>query len=173
MQQLRFENHKIGPSNNNVAASEAVQSNPALAALSEQSKFAVPQTAVPENFWEPLKGFSVAVINGLEEDKFQEELDKMIALITPAAKLVSCHLVGTINGWKPEDRPDNLKFTSEDGKIWTLEYTFDKAEQVKVVQLKSDGNTKWSGAENTEITEAGTYVLTYDLDADKLTAVKK
>lgn len=173
MQEMRFKNHKIGPSNNNVAASDDVKANAALAALAEQNKYAVAQTAVPENFWDPVKNFGIAVIDGLTEAEYQTELNKMIALITPAAKVVSCHLVGTINGWKPEDRPDNLKFTTEDGKIWTLEYTFDKAEQVKVVQLKSDGNTKWSGADNTEITEAGTYVLTYDIDADKLTAVKK
>lgn len=182
MQELRFKNHKIGPSNNNVAASDAVKENAALAALAEQNKYAVAQTAVPENFWEPVKGFGVAVIDGLAESEYQAELDKMIALIVPKlpeppadpnAKVVSCHLVGTMNAWKPTDRPDNLKFTTEDGKIWTLEYTFDKAEEVKVVQLKSDGNTNWSGAKNLPIAEAGTYVLTYDLDADTLTAVKK
>ncbi len=176
MQQLRFENHKIGPSNNNVAASEAVKENAALAALSEQSKFAIPQTAVPENFWEPLKGFSVAVINGLEEDKFQEELDKMIALITPAAKLEACYLVGTINGWNIDKFEDARKFTSEDGKIWTIEYTFETVDDktaVKAIQLKSDGKVTWSKAENFTIKEAGTYVFTYDLDADTLTAVKK
>ncbi len=122
-----------------------------------------------------MKGFSVAVINGLEEDKFQEELDKMIALITPAAKLEACYLVGTINGWNIDKFEDARKFTSEDGKIWTLEYTFETVDKtaVKAIQLKSDGKVTWSKADDLPITEAGTYVLTYDLDADKLTAVKK
>ena len=44
---------------------------------------------------------------------------------------------------------------------------------VKAIQLKSDGKVTWSKADDLPITEAGTYVLTYDLDADKLTAVKK
>ena len=174
MQVLRFENHKIGPSNTNAAASDAVKSNPALAALSEQNAFAVAQTAVPENFWEPVKGFGLAVMDGLADDAaIKEELAKMSALIVPAAVLSGVQLVGTINGWDPADRDTSRAFTKgADGK-WTLEYTFDDAAEVKVVQVKSDGNQKWSDDANYAITEAGTYTFTYDVDTDKLTAVKK
>lgn len=57
-QQLRFEMREIGPSNSNVAASEEVQANIALAALAEQSQYGVSQKYVLGNFWTPSEAFA-------------------------------------------------------------------------------------------------------------------
>ena len=62
-QQLRFEMREIGPSNSNVAASEEVQANIALAALAEQSQYGVSQKYVLGNFWTPSEAFGLAMEN--------------------------------------------------------------------------------------------------------------
>ena len=85
MQQLRFTNHKIGPSNKVVAESDAVKANAALAALANQNKYAVAQQAVPANFWDPVKAYGIAIIDGLAESEYQAKLDAMTALVKGTA----------------------------------------------------------------------------------------
>lgn len=188
MQQLRFENHKIGPSNTKVAASEAVQANKALAALSAQNAFAVAQTAVPANFWDPVKAFGLAIMDGLAETEYQAKLDTMVGQIVP--KIVfddasaEVYLIGNaVNNWGP-DASKLVKFTkSDDGKTWTLEHTFtalpknekdeDVSIAVKAIKFDKNGTEKWSDADNTILEEVGTYTFTYNMETDTLTAVKK
>ena len=79
-QQLRFEMREIGPSNNNVAASEEVQANIALAALAEQSQYGVSQKYVLGNFWTPSEAFGLAMENQSTDD-MQSLLDSMVAQI--------------------------------------------------------------------------------------------
>lgn len=64
MQQKRFEDMQIGPSNTNVAASAAVQANIALAALAEQAEYATAQVAVPGGFWTAVEAFGQEVVAG-------------------------------------------------------------------------------------------------------------
>lgn len=80
-QQLRFEMREIGPSNSNVAASEEVQANIALAALAEQSQYGVSQKYVLGNFWTPSEAFGLAMENQSTDD-MQSLLDSMVAQIT-------------------------------------------------------------------------------------------
>lgn len=78
MQEVRFEKHGVGPTNTTVAATEAVKTNPALAAINAQNVYAVEQTAVPSNFWNPLKAYGGYIIDGLiQESEYQDYLDKM------------------------------------------------------------------------------------------------
>ena len=79
-QQLRFEMREIGPSNSNVAASEEVQANIALAALAAQSQSGVSQKYVPGNFWTPSEAFGLAMENQSTDD-MQSLLDSMVAQI--------------------------------------------------------------------------------------------
>ena len=79
-QQLRFEMREIGPSNSNVAASEEVQANIALAALAEQSQYGVSQKYVLGNFWTPSEAFGLAMENQSTDD-MQSLLDSMVAQI--------------------------------------------------------------------------------------------
>ena len=79
-QQLRFEMREIGPSNSNVAASEEVQANIALAALAEQSQYGVSQKYVLGNFWTPSEAFGLAMENQSTDDR-PTLLDPMVAQI--------------------------------------------------------------------------------------------
>ena len=62
-QQQRFDERQIGPSNNVVLESDAVQSNVALAALAAQNEFGVVQFA-GQNYWDPAATFGEIVAKG-------------------------------------------------------------------------------------------------------------
>ncbi len=76
-QKLRFIMRRQGPSNINAAASEEVQSSPAIAALLEQSGFSCLQR-IGGNFWEPVTTFTEDMLSGSQPEK----LDKMAEGIT-------------------------------------------------------------------------------------------
>jgi len=80
MQLLNFEMNGIGPSNANVAASDAVQAHPALAALAAQSFYAFPQRDVQGSYWGPVEAFGTSVVNRETAD-LQAMLDEMVAQI--------------------------------------------------------------------------------------------
>lgn len=82
MQKIRFEKHGVGPTNKVVAELDEVKTNPALAAITEQNKYAVEQTSVPSNFWNPLKAYGGYIIDGLvNASTYQEFLDTMVTQI--------------------------------------------------------------------------------------------
>ena len=62
-QQQRFDERQIGPSNNAVLESDAVQSNVALAALAAQNEYGVVQFA-GQNYWDPAATFGEIVAKG-------------------------------------------------------------------------------------------------------------
>jgi len=64
VQLARFEAVGWGPSNLNAQADEAVQSNPALAALAEQMEFMVPQGNYPNDYWSAAEAFGQSITNG-------------------------------------------------------------------------------------------------------------
>lgn len=84
-QTLRFETREIGPSNINAAASEAVQSNIAIAALAEQSAYGVVQV-VSGNYWDPTATFGQMIAEGTlsadDTEGIQTALDTMVAGVT-------------------------------------------------------------------------------------------
>ncbi len=86
-QQIRFDTREIGPSNVNVAASDAVAANTAIAALSEQSAYGVVQV-VGGKYWDPTATFGQMIAQGdLKADDaagIQTALDTMVAGVTAA-----------------------------------------------------------------------------------------
>lgn len=81
-QKLRFKLRGQGPSNTNAAASEEVQSSPAIAALLEQSEYSCLQR-IGGNFWEPVSTFTADILSGNPSGKsLQEQLDTMVEGIT-------------------------------------------------------------------------------------------
>ncbi|MBP3398636.1 MAG: extracellular solute-binding protein [Erysipelotrichaceae bacterium] len=80
----RFETRALGPSNVNAAASEAVKSNVALAALSLQSQFAVSQNDVLGAYWTPSEAFGTTMEAKDYSTDLQTLLDTMVAQITAA-----------------------------------------------------------------------------------------
>ncbi len=78
----RFEMRAMGPSNINVAASEAVQANEALAALALQAQYAVSQKDVLGNYWSPAEAFGTTMEAKDYAKDVKTLLDEMVAQIT-------------------------------------------------------------------------------------------
>lgn len=81
-QKLRFTLRGQGPSNTSAAASEEVQSAPAIAALLEQSEYSCLQR-IGGNYWEPVSTFTADILSGNPSGKgLQDRLDTMVEGIT-------------------------------------------------------------------------------------------
>lgn len=77
MQKTRFEKHLIGPTDTAVASLDAVKNDATFAALNAQSVYAVEQTSVPSNFWEPLKNYGLYIIDNLVKENADESKGEM------------------------------------------------------------------------------------------------
>ncbi|MGN0779557.1 MAG: extracellular solute-binding protein [Aristaeellaceae bacterium] len=81
-QTLRFEMRSQGPSNINAAASEAVQANPAIAALAAQSAYADVQR-VGQAYWDAAAALGKIIVNGNPDNiPLQTLVDNCVAGIT-------------------------------------------------------------------------------------------
>lgn len=83
-QELRFLLRGQGPSNIKAAASDEVQSAPAIAALLEQSEYSCLQR-IGGNFWDPVTAFTANILAGNPSgDSLQKQLDTMVeGIIAP------------------------------------------------------------------------------------------
>ena len=86
MQVARFENLGWGPSNLNAQALDAVQTNPALAALAEQLAFTTAQGQYPNAYWSLTEAFGTDVNSGKYDAATDEEL--LAALTDLATALI-------------------------------------------------------------------------------------
>ena len=87
----RFETRGFGPSNKNVAASQAVASNPVISAVMAQAQFSRAQKSVPGNYWTPMGALITPFIerkeNGTLLDYTDAELQELLdALVAQIAK---------------------------------------------------------------------------------------
>ena len=80
-QVVRFEKRALGPANVNAANSDAVKANVALAALAQQSAYAVSQKDVLGSYWTPAEAFGVAMEGKDYSKSVQEQLNDMVAQI--------------------------------------------------------------------------------------------
>ena len=81
----RFEARGYGPSNVKAAASDAVKANIALAALSEQSQYAVSQNDVLGQYWAPAEALGTTLEAKDYSTPMQSLLDTMVTQITTPA----------------------------------------------------------------------------------------
>ena len=88
-QAIRFAEREIGPSNINVAGSDAVSSNIAIAALAEQSAYGVVQV-VGGKYWDPTATFGEKIAQGQlkadDEAGIQAALDEVVAGVSVPAE---------------------------------------------------------------------------------------
>lgn len=85
-QLTRFELRGAGPANVNAAASDAVQSNPAIAALSLQSKYAVLDGCEGTNYWDPAEAFGAIIAAGNPDGTdLQTLLDNLVEGVSQAS----------------------------------------------------------------------------------------
>lgn len=79
----RFALREAGPANVKAAASEAVQANPAIAALALQSQFAILDGCESGNYWAPTETFGAILAGGnADGTDLQTLLDNMVDGIT-------------------------------------------------------------------------------------------
>ncbi len=76
----RFEERKMGPSNINASKNEKINENAALAALALQNQFATSQKDILGGFWDPMKAFGTALLDGSDKS-IKEQLTAMVAQI--------------------------------------------------------------------------------------------
>lgn len=84
-QQRFFDERQSGPTNNNVAASDAVAENIAIAALAKQSEYSQAQH-VGNNYWDPTATFGELIAQGTlsadDDAAIQEALDNLVQGVT-------------------------------------------------------------------------------------------
>ena len=123
-QMERFEAVAWGPSNLNAQASDAVQANPALAALIEQNAYSVPQGQIHGSWWDIAKVIGDDVKAATDEAGLQAALDNYYDKIAALFKLDAGALlfVGAWNGWNNADEADTFYFTKDgDNYVLTLD----------------------------------------------------
>jgi arabinogalactan oligomer/maltooligosaccharide transport system substrate-binding protein len=83
----RFNDRKLGPSNINANATEAVQSAPAIAALAEQSSYATLQR-VGANYWSSAASLGEILASGDTQGKTTQQLmdDAVAGITAPVAQ---------------------------------------------------------------------------------------
>ena len=80
-QSQRYAQFQWGPSNKNAQASEAVQSNPSLAALAKQGEFGVPQGQIHGSWWDIAKVLGADAKAATSDADLQTALDEYKATI--------------------------------------------------------------------------------------------
>lgn len=81
----RFELRGAGPANVNAAASDAVQADPAIAALSSQSQFAILDGCEGANYWTPAETFGAILAAGNPDGiDLQELIDNFVDGVSQA-----------------------------------------------------------------------------------------
>ncbi len=82
----RFELRGAGPANVNAAASDAVQANPAIAALALQSKYAVLDGCEGANYWTPTETFGAIIAGGNADGvDLQTLIDNLVEDVSKAS----------------------------------------------------------------------------------------
>jgi arabinogalactan oligomer/maltooligosaccharide transport system substrate-binding protein len=162
-QMERFESRAWGPSNLADQASEAVQSNPGLAALLKQAPYSVPQGQIHGSWWDLAKVIGDDVKNAEDEAGLQKALDNYTDKIASLFQLSDEELnawavIGAVNGtmWDAD-----LPMT-KDGDVWKSNeaYAMDAGTEFKVRQGKSWDNA--FPANNFVVEEAGTYYVLFN-----------
>ena len=116
-QMERFEALSWGPSNLVAQSSDAVQANPALAALIAQSPYSVPQGQIHGSWWDIAKVIGDDVKNATDEAGLQQALDNYYDKIASLFTLDTSALlfVGAWNGWNNADDTDT--YYLKDGSL--------------------------------------------------------
>lgn len=162
-QMERFEARSWGPSNLVDQASEAVQSNPGLAALLKQAPYSVPQGQIHGSWWDLAKVIGDDVKNAQDDAGLQLALDNYTDKISALFQMSDDEMnawavIGAVNGtmWDTD-----LPMT-KDGDVWKSNeaYAMDAGTEFKVRQGKSWDNN--FPAENFKVETAGTYYVLFN-----------
>ena len=166
----RFNQQAWGPSNKKVAASDAVQANPGLAALSAQNNYARPQGQYPGNWWTICEGIQAGVIaagaNPTDEalqavlQKYNDDIVGLVTAEVDPEVARAFTVIGSFNDWA-----DDVAMTEDPAGTWTSEPIALAANAELKVRQGKDWTVNFGGAaggqesDNYVVAEEGTYVV--------------
>jgi len=176
-QNARYEKFQWGPSNLKAQASEAVQSNPSLAALAKQNAYGQPQGQIHGSWWDIAKVLGADAKNAADEAALQTGLDNYKAAIDDLFKLTpeqrrAWTVIGSVGGtnWDTD-----FEMTEDPENTWlSVAIDMKAGEEFKVRQgLSWDNNfgVEFNGA-NIAVEADGKYQVKFVWDGDKTATIE-
>ncbi len=172
-QNQRYESFQWGPSNLAAQASEAVQSNPSLAALAKQNAFGQPQGQIHGSWWDLAKVLGADAKAATSEKDLKDALAEYETAIKALFQMSDDQKQawGVIGGICGTNWDTDLPMTKKSDTVWESEpLELNAGEGFKVrqgaswdVQCGADGDMSGSSA-NIVVETTGTYIvrLTWD-----------
>ncbi len=171
-QNQRYTQFQWGPSNKNAQASEAVQSNPSLAALAKQGEYGVPQGQIHGSWWDIAKVLGADAKAAANDADLQTALDEYKATIDGLFQMTEeqKNAWGVIGGICGTNWDTDFSMTEDPKGTYTSDVLELKAgEEFKVRQGASwDVNfgVEFNGA-NIVVEKDGKYKVQLVWDGDK------
>ena len=171
-QNQRYTQFQWGPSNKNAQASEAVQSNPSLAALAKQGEYGVPQGQIHGSWWDIAKVLGADAKAAANDADLQTALDEYKATIDGLFQMTEeqKNAWGVIGGICGTNWDTDFSMTEDPKGTYTCDVLELKAgEEFKVRQGASwDVNfgVEFNGA-NIVVEKDGKYKVQLVWDGDK------
>ena len=184
----RFNNNSWGPSNVAAKASDAVQSNPVLAALGAQNNYATVQGQVNDGWWTKGGDLGTLAAQATSEQELIDGLHNYKAQVEGLIGATGYVFVGAWNGW---DNADLDGFgMAQDGNILTITLDVPESDYMggRIVPVTSwdttlgfaqvtEGadllNADAAGDDNNIVFSApGNYTVTCDISASTISVVK-
>lgn len=167
----RFNTLAWGPSNLNAQKIDAVQANPALAALLAQSAYAIPQGQIHGTWWDIGKTIATGVkdSNGTDAglqavlDTYKAAIEGLFTMSDEEKNAFT--VIGSING---DTWTIDLPMTKVSEGVWktTEAYALAENDEFKVRQGKSWDVAYGDNGQNYKVTTAGTYYIQLTIEGE-------
>lgn len=167
----RFNTLAWGPSNLNAQKIDAVQANPALAALLAQSAYSIPQGQIHGTWWDIGKAIATGVKDsdgtdaGLQAvlDTYKAAIDGLFTMSDEEKNAFT--VIGSING---DTWTIDLPMTKVSEGVWktTEAYALVENDEFKVRQGKSWTVAYGDNGQNYKVTTAGTYYIQLTIEGE-------
>lgn len=167
----RFNTLAWGPSNLNAQKIDAVQANPALAALLAQSAYSIPQGQIHGTWWDIGKAIATGVKDsdgtdaGLQAvlDTYKAAIDGLFTMSDEEKNAFT--VIGSING---DTWTIDLPMTKVSEGVWktTEAYALAENDEFKVRQGKSWDVAYGDNGQNYKVTTAGTYYIQLTIEGE-------
>lgn len=167
----RFNTLSWGPSNLNAQKIDAVQANPALAALLAQSAYSIPQGQIHGTWWDIGKAIATGVKDsdgtdaGLQAvlDTYKAAIDGLFTMSDEEKNAFT--VIGSING---DTWTIDLPMTKVSEGVWktTEAYALVENDEFKVRQGKSWTVAYGDNGNNYKVTTAGTYYIQLTIEGE-------
>lgn len=186
-QMERFNQFGWGPSNKKAQASEAVSSDPTLAALAAQNEHATPQGQIEGGWWDVAKNLGTVSITAQGDDALKAALktyeDTLRDKLVDPDDIIEVPVWGVIGAINGSNWDKDFKMT-QDGNVWTsealpceegsefkLRFNGQWDEQCSTINSDSTTYASGDGSGNAKILVAGTYIFKLDTSTNTISVV--